>query len=112
MKELYELKERLIKELKRYGNEDFSASVLNTIDTLAHAAKNVCKIIESDDGYSGRYMAYDDGRGAYARRRDSMGRYSGNGYSRHGLVDKLRDLMDEAPDENTRMELKRLIEKM
>ena len=111
MKELYELKERLIDELKDYGKKDLSGSALETIDTLAHATKNLCKIIEdSEMGNSGYYpYSYGD-RGSY--RRDSMGRYSGNGYSRHGLADKLRYLMDEAPDDSTRAEFKRLIDKM
>ena len=108
MKELYELKERLIDELKDYGKKDLSSNNLQYIDTLAHAAKNVCKIIESDDGdHSGRYMpwSYDDGTRSY--RRDGMGKYS-----RNTLTDKLRDLMNEAPDERTRMEIKRLVDKM
>lgn len=110
MKELYELKERLVDELKDYGRKDLTSGNLDAIDTLAHAAKNVCKII--DDGeYSNRW---DDGR---SYRRDAMGRYSRDGYSRdgysrHGLSDKLRDLMDEAPDDHTKAELKRLIDRM
>jgi len=106
MKELQELKERLIDELKDYGRKDLSGSNLEVIDKLAHAAKNVCKIIESDDGYSGRYMpwAYDDGTRAYGRKRD--------GYSRHDITDKLRELMGEANDERTRTEIRRLIDRM
>ena len=112
MKELYELKERLIDELKDYGKRDLSGSSLDMIDKLAHATKNLCKIIEeSDEGNSGYYSRtgriYDGRafRGSY--RRDGMGRYS-----RDGLADKLHDLMDEAPDENTRMEIKRLVDKL
>lgn len=97
MNELHELKDRLVDELKNYGRQELTASNLEKIDMLAHAAKNVCKIIESDDGYSGRY----------SYRRDSMGRYS-----RDGLADKLHDLMKDAPDERTRMEIQRLIDKM
>ena len=108
MKELYELKERLIDELKDYGKKDLSGSTLDTIDTLAHATKNLCKIIEDTDGYSG-YYPYD-GR-AYRGRSYDDGRVM-RGYSRHSLTDKLHDLMDEAPDERTKMEIKRLIEKM
>jgi hypothetical protein len=113
MKELYELKERLIDELKDYGKRDLSGSSLDMIDKLAHATKNLCKIIDdSDEGQSGYY---DDTRAyrrysrnhPYSYRRDSMGRYS-----RDGLADKLRELMDEAPDDSTRMELKRLVDKM
>ena len=97
MNELHELKDRLVDELKNYGRQELTASNLEKIDMLAHAAKNLCKIIESDDGYSGRY----------SYRRDSMGRYS-----RDGLADKLHDLMKDAPDERTRMEIQRLIDKM
>ena len=106
MKELYELKEHLVDELKDYGKREISSGSLDMIDKLAHAAKNVCKIIESDDDYSGYYPHY--GR-SYTRsyRRDSMGRYS-----RDGLADKLRELMDEAPDDKTRMEIQRLVDKM
>ena len=107
MKELYELKDRLVDELKEYGKMELTSANLDKIDTLAHAAKNVCKVIESEDeGHSGYYpndtRVY---RGSY--RRDSMGRYS-----RGSLADKLRDLMDEAPDEKSRMEIQRLVERM
>lgn len=101
MKELHELKERLLDELKDYGKRDLSGSNLGVIDTLTHSIKNLCKIID-DDEYSN---AYYDGTRSY--RRDSMGRYS-----RHDLTDKLRELLNEAPDDRTRMDIKRLIEKM
>jgi hypothetical protein len=120
MKELQELRDMLCDELKEYGKEGkLSAGSLGTIDTLAHALKNLDKVIEDDGSYSGSYpWAYDDGmrRGSYARgrsiRRDGMGRYSGEGYSRHSLSDKLRDLMEEAPDDRTRSEIQRLVEKI
>ena len=43
-----------------------------------------------------------------------MGRYSGEqGYSRNGgMVEELRELMQDAPDERTRQEFKRFIEKI
>lgn len=119
MKELQELRGMLCSELKEYGKKgELSAGSLSTIDTLTHALKNLDKVIDGEDGYSNHYpWAYDDGmgrssyRGAYSRgrsvMRDGMGRYS-----REGLADKLRDLMDEAPDDHTRMEIKRLIDKM
>ena len=111
MKELYELKERLIDELKDYGKKDLSGSSLDTIDKLAHATKNLCKVIEdSEEGHSGYYpVSYRDG--SY-RMRDSRGRYSGEGYSRNDLAGKLRELMEDAPDDRTRMEIKRLVDKM
>lgn len=119
MKELHDLREMLCEELKEYGRKgEISTGSLAAIDTIAHAVKNIDKIID-DDGYSGRYAdnysgRYDDGmmRGSYARRRDSMGRYSRNGYSMSDFSEKLRHLMEEAPDDHTRMEIQRLIEKM
>ena len=104
MKELYELKESLLDELKDYGKKDMTGGNLEIIDKLTHTIKNLCKIIED-----GEYSNWD---GTRSYRRDSMGRYSREGYSRHDLSDKLRELMNEAPDDRTRMEIKRLIEKM
>ena len=124
MHELYQLKEMLCKELKEYGDKgEMTAGTLEVVDKLAHTVKNLDKIIEvyEDEGNSGYYpYAYDDGmnrggrsyngsyRGrSYARWRDSMGRYS-----RDGLADKMRELMEDAPDDRTRQEIKRLVEKL
>lgn len=61
------------------------------------------------------------GRGSYARgrgrnaRRDSMGRYSSEGgYSRAGeeMIMELREMMEDAPDDRTRKEFERFIQKM
>lgn len=123
MHELYDLKMMLMKELEEYGSKgELSAGALEIVDKLAHTVKNLCKIIEGmEDGeYSGGY--YDGGRSYRGRdgmsyrgrmnaRRDSMGRYSG-GYSRAGLADELRSMMDQAPDEQTRKELQRLADKI
>ena len=111
MKELYELKERLVDQLKDYGKRDLTGNSLDMIDKLAHATKNLCKVIEdTDEGNSGYYSrtgrVYDGRSFRNSYNRDSMGRYS-----RDGLADKLRELMDEAPDDHTRMEIKRLVEK-
>ena len=56
-----------------FGSKEMSAGALDTIDKLAHAIKNLDKIIEHED-YSGDYMPMRDR--SYARRRDAMGRYS------------------------------------
>lgn len=112
MHELYQLKEMLCKELEEYGSKgDLSAGSLEIVDKLAHALKNLDKIIETKEEESGEEYSgamyrrggsyrYDDGMmtggsyrgGSYARgdgrgrgsnaRRDSMGRYSSRGYSR------------------------------
>lgn len=137
MDKLYDLKDRLCKELESYAGKDLNASSLDIVMKLAGAVKNLGKIIrmceEDDGGYSGRGYAYgrdpmggdmEPGRdysyrGSYARGRrgaprDSMGRYSGEmGYSRHGdVADQLRELMEHAPDEQTKRELERIAQKM
>jgi len=114
MKELYELKEMLCDELKEYGKkgELKNAGTLDVVDKLAHTVKNLDKIIESyEDGQSGYYPRtghiYDGGSFRNSYRRDSMGRYS-----RDGLADKLRELMKDAPDDHTRMEIQKLADRM
>lgn len=113
MHDLYELKEKLCKELKKYNDKELTKESLDVVDKLSHAAKNIDKLIdkyeEEDEGssYAG-YNSYGNsynssyrgngnrgGRGnysngSYARgrgrnaRRDAMGRYSSeNGYSRN-----------------------------
>lgn len=120
MDELYNLKDMLCEELEKIASKgELTAGSLETVDTLAHALKNLDKIIEAkeDEGYSGRY--YDGSyRGSYARgrtnaRRDSMGRYSRN-YSRAAgdMADRMRSMAAEAPDETTRREMERMAEKM
>lgn len=124
MHDLHELKEKLLKELEEYGgNAKFSKEDVETIKYMASAIDHICNISEDEEGYSNHYPyymggSYDDGmnrNGSYRGRsyagrrngrRDSMGRYS-----REGLADKMRDLMDEAPDERTRQEIQRMIEK-
>lgn len=140
MHELYELKEKLCRELEEYGKKDLSAGGLEVVDKLAHTVKNLDKIIENyeESEYSGnmgnmggsyarggrdyrggsyRYdggMSYARGRGRNARR-DSMGRYSSErGYSRDAqdMADQLRDLMEDAPDETVRRDIERLVKKV
>ena len=126
MHAIYELKDMLCKELEEYGEKgELTTGSLDVIDKLAHTIKNLDKILEAnDDEYSGHYMpwAYDDGMGrsmnrgsyreSYARKRGSDGRYASRGYSRGNLTAKLRELMNDAPDDRTRSEIQRLVEKM
>jgi hypothetical protein len=93
--------------------------------------------MEEDGGYSNEYSGtrpyrerimrgnsyeYEDGmsnargRGSRAKR-DRMGRYSSeDGYSRaeakEEFIEKVYDLMDEAPDEHTRKKVERLANEM
>lgn len=103
---------------------------LSYIDRLTHAIKSVKTTIAmmeaEDEGESGYYMpmygrSYGDRSygmrdgNSYARRRDSMGRFTsrrgGMSYD-DGMVEELRDLMDRAPDEPTRREFQKLITKL
>lgn len=129
MHKLIELKEMLCKELEEYGERDnLDVGGLDVVDKLAHAIKNIDKIIEADEEYSGRSYrgsygggrsyeggrgydggrSYEGGRSMRGRgrnaRRDSMGRYS-------SAADELQRLIDEAPDEQTRMELERMMQR-
>ena len=112
---------RTNEKLSKAGGE-ITASDLEYINRLTHAIKSVktsMAMIEAEEnGYS-----YDDGmsngsyRGSYARgrnaRRDSRGRYSKGGYSHDsGMLSELRELMKEAPDEQTRMDIQRMITRM
>jgi len=139
--ELNMLFEKLCEELCEYGQKDLTQDSLKTIDTLAHAAKNVQKAMEGCEG--GSYAYYDEdprttamggsmrgsyGNGSYrmSGKRDSMGRYSradgggmssngsyARGYSRGGnnVVDGLKELMYAAPQE-MQGEIQRLIKKL
>ena len=120
-------------KIRRAGGK-LSPGDVDYIDKLTHTLKSVKSSIammeDEDGGYSGHYpmfrtgYAYDgrsyaeggrsDGyggmmsnaRGRTNARRDSMGRYSSDGYSRTGdMAERLRDMMNSAPDERTRQEI-------
>lgn len=142
MHKLYALKDRLVKELEEYGSKNLSDASLKTIDSLAHAAKNVGKVIEcceeeeySNRGYSRRGMSYDDGGyssdGNYVRpdgsyRREivdsSYARGRGRGARRDSMgryssaddqtIQRVRMLLNETTDDQARHELSRLIDRL
>ena len=139
---IYELKKRLIDELEEHGEKnDLSSSTLHEIDTLAHAAKNLCKVIESceEEEMSGRSYGYEP-MDRMSSRRDAMGRFSrdgrmsgadrsmdgGMGRSMDGMsnargsygggnervISQLEDLMRVAGDDRTRGKFRELIRDM
>ena len=131
MHELYNLKEMLCEELSNYGrSKELSVSSLEMIDKLAHACKNVCKIIEAKDEeeYSmdggsyrgnsyygnGRYSRdgyyYDDGGMSTRRGRAMNGRFVSRDASE--MARKLRQMVEEAPDEASKRDIQRLADKM
>lgn len=130
IKELRELKDTIANEIAeanskiRQSGGDMNTADVDIIDKLTHTMKSLATTIamlettEYDDGYSGRY----DPISPYYTRERRTG-YSGN-YGRYGKMDSrysrdsgnmmehLRQLMDEAPDEMTRVEIKKLMDKM
>lgn len=110
-----------------------SMAEMQYLDTLAHTKKNLLKADEmmgegySEDGsyrgsydrggnsYDGSYRGdrtYNSSYGSMARgrgrnaKRDSMGRYS------RDMADELRQMMEDAPDDRTRQEFQRFIQKI
>lgn len=126
-----------LEELERKAEkEGLSMAEVQYGDTLAHFKKNLLKGEEmmGEDEYSmaggsyargdqyrrdgrsmrGSYRSYARGRGGNARR-DSMGRYSReDGYSMASeeMVEELHELMQDAPDEQTRKEFKKFIQRI
>lgn len=135
--DLEEICERLSKELKK-ANEKLNGREMTAADTaymdqLLHSLKSVKTVMammdaeNEDDGSSYDGRSYRGASGRSGRRRDSMGRYSGDyngmryfgnysgrrGYSRDGeMISNLRELMEDAPDEQTRSDLQRMISRM
>lgn len=125
------------KKIKANGG-DIANDDVDIVDKLSHSIKSLvttCAMLEAeeDGGYNERYapmwnpgISYghmgretrenysrDGGgnNGGYSRNRYS--RENRNGYSRTGdMMDQLRQMMDEAPDETTRMEIRKLMDKM
>lgn len=129
LKDLEELKEYVAGEIGkankriRQNNGGITTGDLDIIDKLAHSMKSLVTtsaMLEADgSGYSGYYGGgYPAGRG---ERRDG---YTGNmngmngrerrdgGYSRVDIREHLSDMMADAPDETTRMEIRRIIDRM
>jgi hypothetical protein len=116
-------------DLERKADKDgkLSAVEIQYADMLANIKKNLLKTDEmmGEGEYSNSYArggnsyrysrvnSYDRGRGSNARR-DNRGRYSNEGYSMAGddMIDELMDLMQDAPNEQTRMEFQRFINKI
>ena len=63
--------------------------------------------VRPDGSYRGEDMSYARGRGRGARR-DSMGRYSSAGSE----AEELRRMLGRIPDENTRREMEKIIDRM
>ena len=120
-----------LEDLERKAEKEgkLSMAEVQYLDTLAHAKKNLMKAEEmSEEGYSERGYSmgdhsYRDGH-SYARgrgrnaKRDAMGRYSSRTYpmdysmAADDMVSELRDMMHNAPDEQTKREFQKFINRI
>lgn len=115
-----ELRDMLLCELDEITQEGkLSAGTLDAVVDILKAVKTIDAIDMMESGQS-----YDDGKsyrhergGGYsnARRRNRLGQFSRNGgYSRDGksTVGELERMMEDAPDEKEREEIKHAIQDM
>lgn len=127
IKDLYDLCETISKEIGeandkiRNSGGKLTAGDIDYVDKLTHALKSIkttIAMMESEGSYADGMNDYTRNGGSYrysyARgrnvRRDNMGRYS-NGYSRDSMVEKLHELMEDAPNDQIRQDIQRLISK-
>lgn len=133
MKALHELREMLVAEIEEITKKgELTAGSLDTVDKLTHSLKSIDTIIamSGDEGeYSQRGgrggNSYNDGgnmgggysgyypRYVYARnqRRSVNGRYSRDD-GREAMIEKLEDMMEDAPDEKTKSAIQKCISQM
>lgn len=125
MKHWNELKDTLCRELDEIAEKgELSAGDLETVDKLTHTLKNLDKIMMGGEysnagdwyamgnyGRDGYRVDYRDGTSYRGRKRDNMGRYSRTD-AREDMADKLRRMMDDAPDSRTREALEKALRSM
>ena len=98
---------------KYYGEDEYS----NGYSRNSYANRYSRNSYDEGGSYArsgmGSGNSYARGRGRNARR-DSMGRYaSDSGYSRDGeMLSELRSLMEEAPDDKTRQDIQKIVQRM
>ena len=109
------------KQIKMKLNMITDADILERLDEVDNKQGYIKELIRRDisrgsdeKGYSGRRYSREN-RMSYARgdgRRDSRGRYSRDYSYDESMIEELRELMEDAPDEKTKMEFKKFIRKM
>ena len=103
---LTRIKKNLLKTDEMAGEGEFSMAV-DPYRSYARGGRSYRRSNRNND------MSYARGRGRNANR-DAMGRYSSDGYSMDAedMVEQLREMMEDAPDEMTRKEFEKFIRKM
>lgn len=140
VKEVHKLIEYIDDTMKEYEDKvarggDLSSKDVECLKDLAKTKMAILtnEAMESEGGYSKRYSRDGDmdgrtshgrmyyGGGSYPRyysyaKRDSMGRYSRDGYSyadaKQDMIEELKGLAKKAPDEKTRQELEHFANEM
>lgn len=118
LEQLCELLSEELHEATEKVRSGMSGSDLEYVDKLTHALKSVTILKEmqngnsyeaydSYDGNSNRRRSYDNSMRSY-RRRDSRGRYSRD----EDVVAGLKELAENAPDQQTRAEIHKFIRTM
>lgn len=133
LNDLYELCKTLEKDLAktneklRMAGGELTGSDLEYVDKLTHAIKSIkttCAMLEAEDGFSAGPYAGNRGRGRSREgmsgrnyRRDSMGRFSRDGWryprmvSYDGARDELMEHVDELAEYAKDEETKAMIQK-
>ena len=117
MDSIYEMKENVAHEIGDANDRIREAGGkinLQDLDAIYKLSKSAMALVttcamlkEEEEGEDG---GYSGNRGGYSR---NDGRYSRNGYSRNGdMGEQLRQMMEDAPDDLTRMEIKKLMDRM
>lgn len=125
MEYMYELKEKLCRELEEVARKpEMGAGDLELIHKLTDTIKNIDKIDALEgDGYSRDGDWEMEGRGrynrgsSYARRRDSRGRYtSDRRYSRDDakthMIEQMEQMMNGTQNEREREIIRRAMEQL
>ena len=123
MEYMYELKDKLCKELDEIARKpEMGAGDLEIIHKLTDTIKNIDKIemLEDGGGYSqaGDWddRVYDRGSSYRNQRRDSRGRYSRRMYSRgdakEDMMEQMEILMDQAGSEREREAIRRCMKQL
>ena len=139
VKKVHKLIEYIDDTMQEYEDKVSRGGDLSSkdVECLKDLAKTKMAILtneameDSDGGYSNRYYSRDDGisygsgrtyynggrysrdgrgRGTYAKR-DSMGRYSRD-EANEEIINRLHEVMNDAPNEQTKQEIRKLINKM
>ena len=113
MHKLEELKKTLCAELEEYAKRgnNLDLQSLDVIDKLAHAVKNLDKVIQGEDGYSGRSYGRDNSYESYGAGWSSARGRGMRGYSYGDTMESFKRLIESAPDEQTKNELSRIMGK-